>query len=113
MKKISMSSRPVKYYMAKRKGLSKRKSAEVAGYYPTNITKIENSAIYKEVEKQFSYKDELEKKITLNTLADEQLKIVLQDRDLSTKQRAIEQVQKTLEPEHNETYEEQVVIVVG
>jgi hypothetical protein len=114
MKKISQNSRPVKYFMAKRKGLSKRKSAEIAGYYPTNISKIEGSAIYKEVERQFSYKDEILQKMSKRELAEEQLKVVLQDENLNAKNQAIKQVTDVIEPkEESEFIEESVVIVLG
>lgn len=112
-----MSSRPVKYILAKRKGMSKRKAMLEAGYSPrslTNTNKIENSLIYKEAERQLSYKDEILKKISKEELADEQLKIVLQDENLNAKNVAIKQVSDVIEPkEAEESYEEQVIIVLG
>ena len=114
VKKIQLKSRPVRYIMAKRKGMSKRKAMIEAGYSsPNNSNKIENSLIYKEAERQLSYKDEILRKITKEGLADEQLKVVLQDENLSAKNQAIKQVSDVIEPENTESFEEQVVIVLG
>ena len=117
MKKILLNSRPAKYYKNKQQGMSKLQSALKAGYSKNtavqNTNKIESSLIYKEVEKALSYKEEILKKTTLSEIADEQMKVVLQDGDLGAKNKAIDQVVRVLEPENaGGDAEERVIIVL-
>jgi hypothetical protein len=114
--KLNLNSRPAKYYKNKMKGMSKAEAARRAGYAKsvaeTDTNNIENSLVYKEIEKALSYKQELLQKTTLSEIADEQLKVVRQDGDLGAKNKALENVVKTLEPENYHDEEEKVIIVL-
>jgi 23S rRNA-/tRNA-specific pseudouridylate synthase len=116
MKKINKNTRPAKYYLNKQKGMSKKDAALQAGYSLNtaigNVGKIESSLAYQEVEKALSYKEEILKKTTLSEIADEQLKVVYQDKDLGAKNKAIENVVKVVAPETADSDDEKVIIIL-
>lgn len=117
MKKVSLQSKPAKYILGIRKGKTKTKAALDAGYSLNtamqNTDKIEKTLAFQQLNKQFSYKDEILKKTTLEEIASEQLKVVFQDENLNAKNTAIAQVVETLEPKGDTTdYEERVLIVL-
>ena len=108
MKRVSLNSKAGKYYVARQKGKNKKESAIIAGYNPSNITRIENTQEYKAL----SYKDELLKQITLDQIAKEQLKVIMQDEDLSSKNTAIKNVMEKIEPEERASEEDERVLVI-
>ena len=115
--KPNLKSKPAKYLIGVQKGKSKKQAALDAGYALTtanhSVDQIEQTQQYCEVYKALSYKDELLKKTTLGEIADEQLKVVFQDRDLGAKNMAIKQTVGTIEPEKGMTdTEEQVLIIL-
>lgn len=113
-----MTKKPkvVKYIENKQKGFSKRKSALMAGYSQSTADKglanIERTDLYQRMEEKLSFKDEYLRKVTKEQLVDEQLKVVFQDRDNSSKLTAIRDAMKTIEPESQMEDNEKVVIVL-
>ncbi len=88
-----------KYLREKEKGLTKKQAALNAGY-KLSVAKapslIERSETYKEVESL--YKNIILKKLSLETLADEHIKNIIQDEDRGAKNTAIKMALDKIEP---------------
>lgn len=88
-----------KYIKEKEKGISKKQAALNAGYKlsvakcPSNI---EDSETYAMVDAH--YKEVLLKKISMESLADEHLKNIIQDEDRGAKNTAIKMALEKIEP---------------
>lgn len=111
-KKADLNTKIGKYFMAKQAGKTKKEAQIVAGFgTPTHATRIENTETYKAIEQTY-YADEMLKQISKEQIAKEQVKVILQDRDLSAKNAAIKQTLEKIEPEDQKAPEERVVVVL-
>lgn len=112
-KLIQENPRIKKYFDNRRKGMNKKDSAISAGYPDgSNVSKIEASKTFEALAS--TYKEALLKETTLESLAREQMKVVLQDGDLGAKNTAIKQVMERIEPDKvQEEKEEQVIVVLA
>jgi len=96
-KKPDINSRIGKYFIARNQGKTKTEASITAGYpSPTHSTRIEQTRTYQAI-KQY-YRDELLRQITLQDIAKEQIKNILQDSDRSAKNKAIEMALNRIEP---------------
>lgn len=101
-----------KYLLNKKKGLTKKESAILAGYADgSNVTKIENSLAYKELEKVF-YKDELLKQISLQEIAQAHAEIIRQNKDLGARNTAIKNATDKIESDGTGGTEEKVLVIL-
>ena len=112
--KPNLNSRAGKYVTARVKGKNKKEAALEAGYSlksARNATSvIENT---KEVQKlKEYYREKLLGKITLEDLADEHIKIILQDDDKSAKLRAIELGLDKIEPDSIPQEEDRILVIL-
>lgn len=112
-KKADLNSKAGKYFLNKQKGLTKTKSAELAGYAQPekHLQQIEQTATYKAIEKKH-YVDVIQDKISLEQIADEHIKVIKQDKDLGAKNKAIEMAVNKIEPDNQKPDEEQVLVVL-
>lgn len=110
-----VSTKHGKYLVARAKGMTKTKSAEIAGFGKSmgahNSNKIEQTQIYRALEKKY-FKDTLTAKITLEEIGDELIKNIKQDVNLGAKNQAIEMALAKLEPEDKGGDSEERVLVV-
>ena len=96
--KVSLSGKPAKYFMNRQKGMNKKDAAVAAGYTDNNNqSKIELSKTYQTIEK--SYKNVLIEKVTMEQIADEHKKNIMQDQDKGAKNAAIKMALDKIEPE--------------
>lgn len=105
-----MDSRPAKYYLAKKRGATAREAAVQAGYGNTPSTQIEESKVYQAIERH--YRDEILGKLSLSNLADEHIKVIVQDKDLGAKNKAIEMALNRVEPDTPQAEESDRVLVI-
>lgn len=109
--KIDKNLKPVKYFLNRKKGLTKRESAIRAGYSDTNHTSlIEKTKAFQEIQNHF--KDELLQQTSLQGLATELLKNVRQDKDLGAKNKAIEIALSKIEPDKVQSDDADKVLVI-
>lgn len=95
---IDITSRPAKYYLAKKQGANKREALKIAGYGNGNqSSQVEQSKAYKEIKEYFS--DHLLKEISLKDIAKELKKNIVQDNDRGAKNTAIKLALDKIEPE--------------
>ncbi len=110
-KAINMESKVAKFFVAQRvKGMPKYKAAKAAGISLENTTNYERMPAYKALEEK--YKDKLLKHIGLDKVAEEQVKIIKQDRDLGAKLNAIKFYAERVEPEVKEDSDDDRMLVV-
>jgi len=96
-KDVDMTSQPAKYFLARQEGMNKNEAQIRAGYLTTkNAHRIERTKDYQEVKEY--YKDKLLEKITMEDIAKEQVKVIVQDENLNAKNRAIEMALDKIEP---------------
>lgn len=101
-----------KYFINRKvKKMTKKDAALAANYYPSNTYSIERTKTFKALEQKY-YKDELLKKISVSEIAEEQKKVILQDRDLGAKNVAIKQALQKIEPDDTPGSEDDKVIIV-
>ena len=110
---IDNKARIIKYVVNRAKGLNKKESAIAAGYSEKGnpTTRIEKTQAYQEVVKEY-YKDKVLGKITLDEIADEQIKVIRQDKDLNAKNTAIKNVVEKIEPDDAPLEENDQVLVI-
>ena len=107
-----LTTRTGRYFLARQHTKTRKEALGIAGYgLDTTPKQIESSKTYKAIE-QLYYKDELLKKMTLSDIADEQVKVIKQDKELGAKNKAIEMALKKLDPEDNHTGETNNVLIV-
>ena len=111
-----LETRTGKYFMARKKGKSKKESAIVAGFTEStalhNTDKIENSLAFNEL--TVRYKDKLLEKISIDEIAEAHADNIRQDRDRGARNRAIEMAYTKLEPDKVlSDDQDRVLIVLG
>ena len=112
VKGADLDTKAGKYFVNRKvKKLTKKDAAIAAGYYPTNTYSIERSKTYKALEEKY-YKTELLKKIALSDIADEQIKVIRQDKDLGAKNVAIKQALSKIEPDEIQGGEDDKVVIL-
>lgn len=99
-----------KLFLAQQKGLKDIDACKVAGIAPKNITNLEATKNYQRCEK--SFKDAILDKTTINNLADELLKNIVQDNDKGAKNNAIKMALDKIEPDNIQAQAQQVNIVL-
>lgn len=112
-KKINMSSKAAKYFMAHRiDGMSKVDAARKAGMTTAkNTTNIEKTQTYQVLEAK--YADKLESLMSLGDVAEEHAKIIKQDKDQGAKLNAIKYYKENVEPEERgpESDEDRLIVI--
>jgi hypothetical protein len=110
-KKPDLESKPGKYFLAKKKGMTKKDAAISAGYADFAHTSIiEKTKTYQAIERHF--KDELLDVISLGTIAKELVKNIKQDKDRGAKNKAIEISLSRIEPDKALTENDDKVLVI-
>lgn len=95
---VKLTGRTAKYVVARAKGLNKKEAAIEAGYKSVNNqTKIEKTKTYDAIVTH--YKDVLLGNITLNEIAQEHVKNIVQDEDRGAKNTAIKMAMERIEPD--------------
>jgi hypothetical protein len=109
-----LDSKIGQYYINRKvKKMNKTDAQLSAGFADrTHATRIEETKTYKELEKQFGYREEILQLITLKQIAEEQIKVAMQDKDLSSKNTAIRQLVDKVEPNAPQEDREERVLVV-
>ena len=111
VKKPDLNSKIGRYFVARKKGINKTQSALMVNEDPRNSTRLEKTKTWKALEQRF-YKDELLEQITLEKLAKEHIKNILQDKDLGAKNKAIQMAKEYIEPSTTIKEEKEEVIVI-
>jgi len=111
VKKPDLNSKIGRYFVARKKGINKTQSALMVNEDPRNSTRLEKTKTWKALEQRF-YKDELLEQITLEKLAKEHIKNILQDKDLGAKNKAIQMAKEYIEPSTTIKEEREEVIVI-
>ena len=99
-----------KLFLAQQRGLKDIEACKIAGITEENITNLERTNNYKNCVQ--SFKDALLDKTTLNILADELLKNIVQDNDKGAKNNAIKIAIDKIEPDKIPQQAQQVNIVL-
>ena len=119
MKKVEIdtTSKPFKYYKAKKLGKEKKEAALIAGYSPSVARipqSIEKTEQYRAIETHF--RDQLLAKITVSEVADALVDNIKQENmkviDRGSRNKAIEIAKNWIEPDSNSNDEEGVVIIL-
>ncbi len=111
IKKPDLNTRIGKYFIAKQRGMNKTEASIVAGYpSPTHTTRMEQTQAYQVLETL--YRDELKKQITLQQIATEHIKNILQDSDRGAKNKAIDMALNRIEPDDSHSHEMDMVVVL-
>lgn len=109
--KLKLNSKTAKYVLARAKGLNKKAASLEAGYTDSkNTTKIEKSKQYDVVVAH--YKDALLGHLTIDDIAAEHVKNILQDSDRGAKNVAIKMALEKLEPGSPASDEDDKVLVI-
>lgn len=111
----NLNSKAGRYVIARVKGKNKTQAALSAGYSESTA---KNAGSLVETSKEVQsikayYRDKLLGRISLDSIAEEHLKIVLQDDDRSAKLRAIELALDKIEPENIPQEEDKILVVLG
>lgn len=110
--RLKLDSRPAKYFINRNiRGMTKRKAALAAGYSPNNnAVQIERSQQIEQIKQH--YKDSLLDKMTLDALAEEHIKNIMQDADRGAKNTAIKMALEKIEPEEKKVEEDDRITVI-
>lgn len=110
--KPDLDSKIGKYYVNRLKGMNKG-DAQIAAGFPdkAHASRIEATKTYKTIDKMF-YKESLLAKISLDELAGEHLKNILQDQDKGAKNTAIKMALDKIEPEVREDKDDDRIVVI-
>lgn len=102
----------IKYFKAVKAGKNKSEATVIAGYSsPTQSAMIESSEGFKKLERR--YKDVILEKISMEEIADEQIKNIVQDLDKGAKNKAIELALARIEPDkQSDSTEEKVMVIM-
>lgn len=107
----NMDTKVALFWKARRqKGLGKRIAAREVGIREENATNYERLPTFRALDEK--YKDKLLKKMGMEDVADEQIKVIKQDRDLGAKLNAIKFYTERVEPEVREESDDEKMIVV-
>ena len=89
-KKPDLNSKAGKYFIAKQTATTKEEAKAIAGYSPKTVTtRIEETKEYQAIEEKH-YKEVLKDKITLDEIADIQIRNLKQERDIGGSNKASE-----------------------
>lgn len=108
-----LNSKVAKYYFAKKTGMSQSKATQVAGYSDPGVsTRVEQTKGYKALQKY--YKDALQDEITVQQIAKEHAKVIMQDQELGPKIASIKMAYDKIEPEQpqGENDDDKVFVVL-
>lgn len=105
-----LNTKAGQYIIARSQGATKTAAAIYAGVNPTNIGKFEKTKGVQELTAY--YKDVLLSRISLDELAEEHLKNIVQDSDKGAKNKAIEMALDRIEPKDTAHEEREQVMVV-
>jgi hypothetical protein len=110
MQTIKKDSKTYKYFKARTEGKTKKESCILANANPNSGSQIENTKQYALLEENF--KDILQKKLTKDIVAQEHVKIIQQNGELSSKLSAIKLYYEVVEPDKQQAQQQQVNIVL-
>ena len=108
--KPDLNTKVARYYVARKKGNTIKESKAIAGYSTDSHTEVEKTKEYQKIARHF--KDHLLEKITLDNIADELKKNILQDTDKGAKNNAIKLALEKVEPEQYKDDDDKNVLVV-
>lgn len=110
-KKADLNTKAGKLWLGLQSGKSKKKAALEAGLNPANVSHAMKTENFQALERS-SYKEEILKHITMAEVAQEHIKVLKQDGDLSAKNTAIKMALEKIEPENVPTGEAEKVLVI-
>ena len=110
-KKADLNTRPGRFFLAQRKGLTDSEAARAIGEDPRNVTNIERTKTYQACVKK--YGEILGGMISLVELAKEHIKNIKQDKDKGAKNVAIKMAKEYIEPETEFRETGQVNVIVN
>lgn len=110
MQTIKKNSKTYKYFKARTQGATKKEACILANANPNSASQIENTKQYEILQENF--KDILQKKLTKDIVAQEHIKIILQDSELPSKLQAIKLYTEITEPDKQTAQAQQVNIVL-
>lgn len=96
--KPSLKTKSGKFWLELNKGKSRKEAAKIAGINPKNSGAVMRTENFQALERS-SYKEEILKHITMAQVAQEQIKVIQQDKDLGAKNTAIKMFLEKVEPE--------------
>lgn len=97
-KKPNLNSKAGKFFIARAQGHNKAEAAAIVGIDPRNVAQLERTQNYQAIEKKYSISEAILKQISLDEIAIELVKNILQDEDRGAKNKAIEIASNKLEP---------------
>lgn len=109
MKKPDPNDKVTKYYVNRKKGMTKKLAAARAGYLSSPVS-IESSKKYQHLVEY--YRDDLLQEISMKQIAKEHVKIISQDEDRGSKLQAIKFAVERIEPEAKDSSNDDSVTVV-
>ena len=98
-KKADPKTKAGQLFLAQQKGLTDKQASELVGISSKNVKKTEETKTYKAFEEKYS--DILQTKITLEEIAEEQVKVIKQEKDKGAKNTAIKMALDKIEPDNN------------
>ena len=109
---LNMNSKAAKYFVANRlNGKSKSEAVRIAGISdPRNAQNIEKTQTYQILDRR--YKDIVEERISMQEVAEEHRKNILQDQDKGAKNTAIKMYMDKVEPEELKLDDEDKMVVI-
>jgi len=104
--KIDLNSKAAKYFFGHTKeGKTKTQAMIAAGFgSASNITNVEKTHTYQALKAK--YADKIEQKISMDEVAEEHKKVILQERDLGAKNKAIQMYMERVDPVESEKGED-------
>lgn len=108
--KVDLDSRPGRYFLARKRGLTKKEARDVAGYGGTHPDRIEASQTYQVIAR--TYKDVLLGQMSLDQIASEHIKVIKQDIELHAKNNAIKMAIEKIEPEVTNSRDDDRLVVI-
>jgi hypothetical protein len=106
-----LESKVGKYFLGLKAGKTKSRAVLEAGYsYTNSIDRVEASKGFQALKAY--YKDELTKRMTIGQIADEHMKVMMQDNELGPKMAAIKIALDKIEPEEHKSDDDERVMVI-
>ena len=109
VKSLDPNAKPVKYFLARQRGMTKKDAKLEAGYsLATPTTDIETTQPYKSL----AYKDILQKEISMQEIASINARNIRQEKDVGGSNTAIKLALDKIEPEQKQEDDDRMVIIL-
>ncbi len=110
-KKPDLKSKSGKMWLEVQKGKRPSEAARAVGINPKNASHAMQTENFQALERS-SYKEEILKKITMAQIAQEHIKVIVQDKDLGAKNTAIKMAYEKIEPDETNLDTPDKVLVI-